>query len=150
MSSTSRRKPEIRHRWTSSIINHSLLRLLFGYRWGKVRTTIHVVQSQLGTDQIIPRYVLHSKGCGTWHIGKQGSMQSLVQSDYKSFVSNPSSNRHFYSKTNQMHQCIKFTLFLEWHSTCFGRSFRSLSGVQDCTYSNRHLSNSYCCLLASG
>ena len=33
---------------------------------------------------------------------------------------------------------------LEWHSTCFGRSFRSLSGVQDCTYSNR-----YYCLLTS-
>ena len=29
---------------------------------------------------------------------------------------------------------------LEWHSTCFGRSFRSSSGVQDCTYSKRHLS----------
>ena len=37
----------------------------------------------------------------------------------------------------------------EWHSTCFGRSFRPSSGVQDCTYSNMHLSNIYCCLLAS-
>jgi len=27
--------------------------------------------------------------------------------------------------------------------TCFGRYFRSSSGVQDCTYSNRHLSNRY-------
>ena len=54
---------------------------------------------------------------------------------------------YFYSKTNQMHQCIKF--ILEWHSTCFGRSFRPSSGLQDCTYSNRHLSNKYCCLLAS-
>jgi hypothetical protein len=43
---------------------------------------------------------------------------------------------------------IYFTL--EWHSTCFGRSFRPSSGVRDCTYSNRHLSNRYCCLLASG
>jgi len=38
---------------------------------------------------------------------------------------------------------------LEWHSTCFGRSFRPSSGVQDCTYSNWHLSNRYCCLLAN-
>ena len=30
---------------------------------------------------------------------------------------------------------------LEWHSTCFGRSFRPSSGVQDCTYR-------YSCLLA--
>ena len=35
------------------------------------------------------------------------------------------------------------------HSTCFGRSFRPSSGVQDCTHSNRYLSNRYCCLLAS-
>jgi hypothetical protein len=31
----------------------------------------------------------------------------------------------------------------------FRRSFRPSSGVQDCTYSNRHLSNRYYCLLAS-
>ena len=37
----------------------------------------------------------------------------------------------------------------ERHSTYFGRSFRPSSGVQDCTYSNRHLSNRYCCLFAS-
>ena len=33
--------------------------------------------------------------------------------------------------------------------TCFGRSFRPSSAVQDCTYSNRHLSDRYCCLFAS-
>jgi len=38
---------------------------------------------------------------------------------------------------------------LELHLTCLGRSFRPSSGVRDCTYSNRHLSNRYCCLLAS-
>jgi hypothetical protein len=38
-----------------------------------------------------------------------------------------------------MHQCIKF--ILEWRSICFGRSFRPSSDVQDCTYSNRHLSD---------
>jgi len=55
---------------------------------------------------------------------------------------------YFYSKTNQMHQCIKFILF--WNnSTCFGRSFRPSPAVKDCTYSNRHMSNKYCCLLAS-
>ena len=37
---------------------------------------------------------------------------------------------------------------LEWHSTCFGRPFRPSSGFQDCTYSNRHMSERYCCLLA--
>ena len=37
------------------------------------------------------------------------------------------------------------TLFsLEWQSTCSRRSCYSLSGVQDCTYSNR-----YCCMLDS-
>ena len=44
---------------------------------------------------------------------------------------------YFYSKANQMHQCFKFILF--WNnSTCFGRSFRPPSGIQDCIYSNRH------------
>jgi len=42
-----------------------------------------------------------------------------------------------------------FYFILEWQSTCFGQSFHPSSGVQDCTYSNRHLSNRYCCLLAS-
>jgi len=37
--------------------------------------------------------------------------------------------------------------YLEQHSTCFRRSFRPSSGVQDCTYCNRHLSNRYCWLL---
>jgi len=40
-------------------------------------------------------------------------------------------------------------IILEWHSSCFVRSFRPSSGVQDCTYGNRHMSNRYCCLLAS-
>ena len=51
-----------------------------------------------------------------------------------------------------MHQCIKFILFLFYFGmalTCFGRSFRPSWGVQDCTYSNGHMSNRYCCLLAS-
>jgi hypothetical protein len=39
---------------------------------------------------------------------------------------------------------------LEWRCAWFRLSFRPSSGVQDCTYSNRHLSNRYCCLLASG
>ena len=38
---------------------------------------------------------------------------------------------------------------LECHSTRFGWSFCPSSGAQDCTYGNRHLSNRYCCLLAS-
>jgi len=44
---------------------------------------------------------------------------------------------------------VSNVFILEWHSTCFGRSFRPSSWVQDCAYSNRHLSNRYCCLLAS-
>jgi len=30
--------------------------------------------------------------------------------------------------------------FIEYHSTCFGRSFLSSSGVQDCTHSIRYMS----------
>jgi len=39
---------------------------------------------------------------------------------------------------------------LEWHSTCFRWSFRPSSRVQDCTYGNRHTSDRYFRLLASG
>jgi len=35
---------------------------------------------------------------------------------------------------------------LEWHSTCFGRSFRPSSEVQDCTYSSICLTNVCCCM----
>ena len=38
-------------------------------------------------------------------------------------------------------------LILEWHSTCFGRSFRPSSAVQDCTYSNQ--TDTAVCLLGS-
>ena len=40
--------------------------------------------------------------------------------------------------------------FIEYHSTCFGRSFSPSSGVQDCKYSIRYMSNRYCWMLASG
>jgi len=35
---------------------------------------------------------------------------------------------------------------LEWHPTCFGRSFRLSSEDQDCKYSNGHLSDSIICM----
>jgi len=55
-----------------------------------------------------------------------------------------------------MHQYIKFILYLEWHSACFGMSFRSSSGVQDCTHNQTDTAvcllyiqpNRYSCLLA--
>jgi len=57
---------------------------------------------------------------------------------------------HFYSKTKLDAPTYQIYFILELHSTCFGRSFSPSSAVQDCTYSNRHMSNRYCCLLASG
>ena len=33
--------------------------------------------------------------------------------------------------------------FIEYHSTCFGRSLRPSSGVQDCTYSVSYMSYSF-------
>jgi hypothetical protein len=53
-----------------------------------------------------------------------------------------------YSKTNQMHEFLKIIILVE-HSTCFGRSFCPSSGAQDCAYSNGHMSNRYCYMLAS-
>ena len=46
--------------------------------------------------------------------------------------------------------CSLKLLILVKHSTCFGRSFRPSSGAQNCTYSNRLLSNRCCYLLLAG
>jgi hypothetical protein len=54
-----------------------------------------------------------------------------------------------YSKTNKMHLFLQLFILVK-HSTCFGRSFRPSSGTQDCTHSNRHMSNSCCYLLLEG
>ena len=57
--------------------------------------------------------------------------------------------------------CVLFTRNMLWHVEVmfnwlnimtlymFRTVFRSSSAVQDCTYSNRHMSNRYWCLLAS-
>ena len=52
-------------------------------------------------------------------------------------------------KPNRCTNVSNVFFILEWHSTCFWRSSWPSSGFQDCTYSNRHVSNRYCCPLAS-
>ena len=51
-----------------------------------------------------------------------------------------------YSTTSKMHLFLKLFILLK-RSTCFGRSFRPSSGAQNCTYGNKHMSNSCCYLL---
>jgi len=55
------------------------------------------------------------------------------------------SNRtpHFYSKTNQMHQCLKLILFGVTLHVSDGLSVHR-QAFKDCTYSNKHMSNRYC------
>jgi hypothetical protein len=48
-----------------------------------------------------------------------------------------------HSATNKMHLFLKLFILVK-RSTCFGWSFRPSSGAQNCTYSNRHMSNSCC------
>jgi hypothetical protein len=68
-----------------------------------------------------------------------------------------------YGTPSSEHNCVIFSVvkparytsfsnlfILEQQSTCFVRSFRPSSGVQDCTYTNRYMLNRYCWLLASG
>jgi hypothetical protein len=57
--------------------------------------------------------------------------------------------KYSYSKTNQTYQFLKLFILAE-HSTRFGQSFCPSSGVQDCTYRNRHVSDRYGYLLAGG
>ena len=48
-----------------------------------------------------------------------------------------------YSTTNKMHLFLKLFILVK-RATCFRRSFRPLSGAQNCTYGNRRMSNSCC------
>jgi len=52
-----------------------------------------------------------------------------------------------YSTTNKMHLLSQIIYFCK--TLYMFRSFRPSSGAQDCTYSNRHTSNSCCYLLLS-
>jgi len=58
-------------------------------------------------------------------------------------------NLRSYSKPTRCTCYLKLFILVK-RSTCFGRSFRPLSGAQNCVYSNRYISNSYCYLLLSG
>ena len=49
----------------------------------------------------------------------------------------------FYSTTKKMHLFLKLFILVK-RSTCFGRSFRPSSEAQNCTYGNRHMSDSCC------
>ena len=53
-----------------------------------------------------------------------------------------------YSTTKKVHLFLKLFILVKL-STCFGRSFRPSSGALNCTYGNRHMSNS-CLLPTSG
>jgi hypothetical protein len=64
---------------------------------------------------------------------------------YLTFIS-PCVIIYSYSKTNQMHLFLKLFILVK-QSTYFGRSFCPSRGAQDCTYSNRHMSNGCCYLL---
>jgi hypothetical protein len=51
-----------------------------------------------------------------------------------------------YSAPNRMRLFLKLFILVK-RSTYFWRSFCPSSGAQNCTYGNRHMSNSCCCLL---
>ena len=54
-----------------------------------------------------------------------------------------------YSTTNKTHLYLGLSNLVK-RSTCFGWSFRPSSGAHNCTYGNRHMSNSCCYLLLRG
>ena len=54
-----------------------------------------------------------------------------------------------YSTTNNMNLFLKLFSLVK-RSTCFGRSSQPSSGARNCTYGNRHMSNSCCYLLLVG
>ena len=54
------------------------------------------------------------------------------------------SQTYSYSTTDEMYLFLKLIILVK-HSTCFWRSLRPLSGAQNCTHGNRHVSNSRVC-----
>ena len=54
-----------------------------------------------------------------------------------------------YSTTNKIDPFLKLFILVK-RSTCFARSLPPSTGAQDCTHSNRHMSNSCCYLLLTG
>ena len=65
---------------------------------------------------------------------------------YRNWFKGTSTNKkiymevYFYTKPTRCTD-VSNLFYLERHCTCFGQCFRPSSGVQDCTYNNRHLLN---------
>jgi len=82
------------------------------------------------------------------------NQRGVKENSVRSFVRKLEGKKHInaYIDRVQENSIVKPTrctsvsnlFYVEWHCTCFGRSFRPSSGVQDCTYSNRYMSNRYC------
>ena len=73
-------------------------------------------------------------------LGRHSFLQNLRRYGLIYFKTQFYHNNNLYITIVNPSRCTNASnLFnLEWHSTCLGRSFRPSSGVQDCTYSNRH------------
>ena len=66
-------------------------------------------------------------------------LQNQVQDAGFSKMRRSCDRASWYISTVKLTRCTIFE-FIEYHSTCLGRSFRPSSGVKDCTYSVRYMS----------
>ena len=73
-------------------------------------------------------------------------MLKLLQAAWKPILSKKVSVASVYSTNwvflflQQNHLYAQFFEIIKYHSTCFGRSFRPSSGIQDCKYSITYMS----------
>ena len=70
----------------------------------------------------------------------QAHMQSKGYFIHLTFIG-PCIEIYSYSTTNKMHLFLKLFILVK-RSPCFGWSFGPSSGAKNCTYGNRHMSNS--------
>ena len=85
---------------------------------------------------------------GVFPGGKGGRCVRLTTLPPSCAVVTKSGSLNFLEPSGPLRACNGTALPLPY-SACFGRTFRPSSGFEDSTYSNTHLSNRHCCLLAS-
>jgi len=136
---------------TAAIVHGDVQQLLYMVMCNSYCTWWCATAIVHGDVQQLLYMVMYSSYCTWWcataivHGDVQQLLYMVMYSSYCTWWCS-AAIVHSYSTTTKGDLFLKLFILVK-HSTCFGRSFRPSSGAQDCTYSNRRMSNSCCYLL---